>query len=141
MHRASQADLAALVALDHRCFDRPWSSDSWETELRRDWVRVWTIQGAGEVLAGFAVCWYLGEEAELLRIAVEPNERNKGLGKSLLSHSLTLAKEAGCQRMSLEVEASNRAAIALYGALGFSQVGRRPGYYAGKDGLLFVCTL
>lgn len=140
MKRAKRTDLAALVALDARCFERPWSPASWQTELDREWVRVWALEGAEGALTGFAVFWFLGEEAELLRIAVSPDHRHKGLGKTLLRQGLDFAKDSGCEGMSLEVEQGNQAAIALYQALGFAQVGRRPGYYAGKDGLLFSCS-
>lgn len=141
MHRATPTDLEAILALDARCFARPWSQASWETEIDRDWVRVWTFQGAAQSLGGYAVCWHLGDDAELLRIAVAPDERNKGRGKELLAHCLACAKQDGCARMCLEVEDGNLAAIALYKALGFEQVGTRPGYYAGKDALLFACSL
>lgn len=129
------------MALDGRCFERPWSQASWETELGRDWVRVWMLKGEGPRLIGYAVCWHLDKEAELLRIAVCSNERHRGHGKVLLRHARLSAKKEGCSRMSLEVQADNEPAIALYRALGFEAVGRRLGYYAGKDALLFACAL
>jgi ribosomal-protein-alanine N-acetyltransferase len=36
--------------------------------------------------------------------------------------------------MFLEVEAENKAAVTLYGRLGFKKVGERPAYYTGADG-------
>lgn len=89
-------------------------------------------------MAGYAVCWHLGQEAELLRIAVPMDARNQGHGKALLGHALVCAKKELCQRMTLEVQEDNIPAIALYKAFGFRSVGRRPGYYAGKDALLFA---
>lgn len=129
------------MALDGRCFERPWSQASWETELGRDWVRVWMLTGEGQRLVGYAVCWHLEKEAELLRIAVCSKERHQGHGKALMHHALGSARDEGCTSMSLEVQDDNDAAIALYRALGFEAVGRRPGYYAGKDALLFACAL
>lgn len=141
MHRATRPEFEALLALDARCFARPWSRASWETEFNRDWVRIWCFFSEDQKLAAYAVCWHLGDEAELLRIAVSPDERNKGHGKKMLKHALSCARQEGCQRMCLEVQADNRAAIALYRALGFRQVGTRPAYYAGKDALLFAAVL
>ena len=43
--------------------------------------------------------------------------------------ALERAQSAGCDSMTLEVAASNDAAIELYAAFGFSVVGRRVGYY------------
>ena len=47
------------------------------------------------------------------------------------------AAEQGCEGVSLEVAASNQAAIGLYGSLGFVSCGQRSGYYRnGEDALL-----
>lgn len=138
MRRGCASDLLGLVALDARCFDRPWSESSWNTELGRDWVRVWILPGTKAQIAGYAVCWHLDAQAELLRIAVAPEQRGKGFGKVLLAHSLEAASALGCTSMSLEVQDGNDVAIGLYKSLGFEPVGKRPGYYAGKDGLLFL---
>jgi ribosomal-protein-alanine N-acetyltransferase len=50
---------------------------------------------------------------------------------------------AHVQELFLEVRASNRAALALYLSLGFSQTGRRPRYYIDpvEDALLLTLRL
>ena len=47
---------------------------------------------------------------------------------------LLLAQGRGAQRVFLEVRPSNAAAIALYHAEGFNEIGRRPRYYPAKGG-------
>jgi ribosomal-protein-alanine N-acetyltransferase len=47
---------------------------------------------------------------------------------------LSRAKEAEMQDVFLEVRPSNAAAIALYHAEGFHEIGRRPRYYPAKGG-------
>ena len=44
------------------------------------------------------------------------------------------AKQAGMQDVFLEVRPSNQHAIALYQSVGFTEVGRRRGYYQAEDG-------
>ena len=74
--------------------------------------------------------WYhLGEEAEILDIAVPTRHRRKGYARLLLKNFLDLALERGTREVFLEVRESNAAAIALYREFGFEATGRRPNYY------------
>ena len=69
------------------------------------------------------------DESELANLAVLPAARNRGIGGMLLKSALTAAEDRGSVEMYLEVRASNASAIALYTSHGFSEVGRRRGYY------------
>ena len=82
----------------------------------------------GEVVA--VIQWRnLGEEAEILDIAVAEAHRHQGNARFLLEKFLCLVQERGVQDVFLEVRESNAAAIALYRQFGFSASGRRPKYY------------
>ena len=70
------------------------------------------------------------DEAELLTIAVHPDERRLGAGRLLLDAGTAMAVGGGARVLFLEVSTRNVAACALYGAAGFAAVGRRRGYYA-----------
>ncbi len=52
-------------------------------------------------------------------MGVLPDYRGAGLGRRLLTETLEAARAIGIERVELEVFASNEAAIALYGRLGF----------------------
>jgi ribosomal protein S18 acetylase RimI-like enzyme len=56
-------------------------------------------------------------------IALLPQYRNKGLGKSLLIHLLEQAKADGYQQISLSCDPTNNNALHLYQKLGFERVG------------------
>jgi ribosomal protein S18 acetylase RimI-like enzyme len=85
------------------------------------------------VIVGFALYRLVAGEGELLNLAVDPKARRGGVGSALLTHMMGLA-----ELWHLEVRESNAAAIALYQAAGFSQVGRRAEYYSdGEAALLF----
>jgi ribosomal protein S18 acetylase RimI-like enzyme len=64
------------------------------------------------------------DEFEILNLAVAPESRRRGLGRALL-----LAALARGGRWFLEVRESNAAARALYGSLGFREIGERRAYY------------
>jgi ribosomal protein S18 acetylase RimI-like enzyme len=48
-----------------------------------------------------------------------PDYRERGLGRRLVAEALRAARQAGIERVELEVFASNERAIAFYRALGF----------------------
>jgi len=70
----------------------------------------------GICLAGL-VMPYCGH---ITQICVAPWVRGAGVGYELLRQSLTWLREAGCCKTSLTVTASNREAIKLYEAVGFT---------------------
>ena len=82
---------------------------------------------AGGRVAGFLVCRDTAPgEAEVLNLAVAPEYRRRGIASALLA----TARERHPGELFLEVRESNAPAQALYGKLGFTIAGRRPGYYA-----------
>ncbi|MCK0095150.1 GNAT family N-acetyltransferase [Yoonia sp. F2084L] len=73
-------------------------------------------------------------EAEVLTLATHPDERRQGRARKALQSGETRARAEGAEAIFLEVAEDNTAAQALYAAAGYTQVGRRPGYYLPKDG-------
>jgi ribosomal protein S18 acetylase RimI-like enzyme len=65
----------------------------------------------------------------VMNLTVAPELRGRGLGRFLLGLARDLAVRRGALEAYLEVREGNRAARALYRSAGFSEVGRRPGYY------------
>jgi ribosomal protein S18 acetylase RimI-like enzyme len=54
-----------------------------------------------------------------LGMGLLPDYRERGLGRRLVAEALRAARQAGIERVELEVFASNERAIAFYRALGF----------------------
>ena len=82
----------------------------------------------GRVVA-FCSCWLVFDELHINTVAVDPPERRKGRASRLLTHVIADASADGAVRATLEVRASNDAAIALYTRLGFHVGAVRPRYY------------
>lgn len=98
------------------------------------------------VAEGFALVQVLPPEAELLTIAVAPKAQGRGQGRKLLAQVIDRVRAEGCDRLFLEVSELNAAALGLYKAAGFAEMGRRKGYYAGPEGtpqdaLVLSCSL
>jgi ribosomal-protein-alanine N-acetyltransferase len=71
----------------------------------------------------------LGEEEEILDIAVHAEHRRQGIARLLLEDFVRVSREHGVRNIFLEVRESNSAAAALYHKAGFSVIARRPNYY------------
>ena len=84
-------------------------------------------------IVGFLAWRDLGDEAEILDLAVARQFRRQGNARFLLENFLRLVRERGIREIFLEVRESNAPAIALYRSFGFAATGRRPNYYRNPD--------
>ena len=91
---------------------------------------------------GFILARAVADEAEILTLAVLPEQRRRGIGRALLEASLEQSRQRGARCAFLEVDAENKAALGLYYAAGFTKAGSRPGYYGpGRTALLLSRAL
>jgi ribosomal-protein-alanine N-acetyltransferase len=98
---------------------------------------VWlTLACAGKETVGFALARLILDEAELLLLAVKKKWQHQGIGRMLLHAFVEASANRGAKRVHLEVRNGNYA-VNLYKAAGFSEVGRRRGYYNGRDGQVY----
>ncbi len=82
---------------------------------------------------GFALGQLIAGEVELLTIAVKPEAQGRGFGRLLLEHFHTEALSRGAEVAFLEVAEDNISARSLYMKAGYSESGRRKGYYKRSD--------
>jgi ribosomal-protein-alanine acetyltransferase len=137
VREARKEDLEQVLAIEKSWPTTPgWSASQFAEELESGRSRFIVATSSGAV-AGFAVLWVVGLEAQLLTIAVHPDAANKGCGRRLLARAMAIGSSWDCTRMTLEVSALNQAALRLYESEGFQVVGRRAKFYPdGSDALL-----
>jgi ribosomal protein S18 acetylase RimI-like enzyme len=141
---ASQADetfLQAMLALTGSW--RPGSPPSTPEELAADshhsrYLEGWVREGDAGVVAELdgrpvGAAWYrtfsvsepgygfLDQETPEISVAVEPDQRGRGVGTALLRALCELARQEGIAALSLSVERDNPA-LRLYQRLGFVEV-------------------
>lgn len=135
--RPSATDDPALLAALHK---NSFPGDFWTADAI---AALLATPGAFAFAAaqGFILARAAGGEAEILTIAVDPAARRQGLGRALLAVAAQQAARLGAGRLFLEVSTANRAALALYKAGGFSEIGRRKAYYGDQDALVLARTL
>jgi len=124
-------ELDAIVALESESFTNPWSRETLEWELRNsDVTHIYVLRLDDGTIVAFCVCWIIFNELHINTVAVAPAARRRGLATVLLKHVMAEAAARAVTRATLEVRASNTAALKLYEALGFRVTATRSGYYS-----------
>lgn len=126
--RLEEKFIPAILDIENVSNGSPWSEKSFRNELNHS-HGIMLVALEGEVVLGYAGAWMVVDEAHITTVAVAPNARRRGIGRTLTEKILTEAKEKGMACSTLEVRAGNEAAIELYKKLGFVETARRKGYY------------
>ena len=126
--KAQAADLASLAIIEKEAMTHPWSEEQLAAELFHPAAFV-VVAALPEEVAGFLVFRAHPPEAEILRLAVRPVWQQQGFARRILQKGLQYLAGQGVSICFLEVRRSNTAARSCYDRAGFTEVGRRPGYY------------
>ena len=129
------SDRQAVLELDQRALGGFWTPAQWQVELddpRRPALGLWRDRA----LVAMASGWLVVDELHITLVACDPEHRRQGLGRTVLTALLATALEQGAIHATLEVAASNQAALALYASLGFAEAGVRRAYYRNGDDAL-----
>lgn len=130
---ARAEDAARIAALHGKSFASPWDEASFAGFLADPSCITLVAESAGEA-AGFITARGAGEEADIVTLAVAPEARCQGVGRKLVDALAAALRARGAAALFLEVGEDNHAAVSLYRRAGFTDAGRRPGYYATQNG-------
>lgn len=129
---AGPDDVAAVAALERDALGR----DAWSESLVADGVAgrvpttLFLVAVLGDTVTGYAAVSVVADVAELQRIAVRATHRRTGVASALLAHVEQEATTRHADRILLEVRDDNAGALAFYARQGFTELDRRPRYYA-----------
>lgn len=123
-----QKHLQAVAQLEEANFSLPWDYASLESELKNP-LALWLVALDGDAVVGYIGSQAVLEEADMMNLAVSEAYRRRGIARELVRELISRLSMNGVTCLTLEVRASNNAAVSLYGSMGFVQVGRRPKYY------------
>ena len=124
----NESHVAQVAALEKQCFSDPWSENSVASELSNP-LSLWLIAEEDGAVCGYVGSQTVLDETDMMNIAVHPDCRRKGIAAALITELVSRLKARGSRVLRLEVRESNFSAIALYEALGFTQLGLRKNYY------------
>jgi ribosomal-protein-alanine N-acetyltransferase len=132
-------DLPQVIAIERRAFPTPWSLAMFVLELAKP-SGVCLAAVEDKRIVGYLVCARYADVWHLMNIAVDPQERRRGIATALLEEMF--ARAGAEESYTLEVRPSNDGAIALYERFGFRSAGTRKRYYSdtGEDALIMWRT-
>jgi ribosomal protein S18 acetylase RimI-like enzyme len=143
---AHKEDLTATVDLEKACFSSDLSLKKRQLQyLQQRKSAVFLVaEQAGQVIGeGIALVRQhkRGISGRIYSLAVDQANRGKHVGRDLLQAMIAELAARGVERVYLEVEQSNIAAIALYEHNGFRSIGKLPNYYGpGLDGMHMMAS-
>lgn len=124
------AHIAAIAAIEEQCFSTPWSAAALAEELNNPRAVFRVATDDDERVLGYAGMHHVGDEGYIANVAVDPAARRQGVARALMAELEAYGREHALYRLTLEVRASNAAAIALYAGAGYVCDGVRPRFYA-----------
>lgn len=136
-------DINAVMEVEKSVYPYPWTKGIFADCLRVNY-ECWVATVENDIIA-HAVLSVAAGESHILNLAVGKGYQKQGIGKQLLKHMVGIARIKSVDIIMLEARPSNVAAIQLYEAIGFNEIGIRKGYYPAdngkEDALLFAMQL
>mgnify|MGYP003662982266 FL=1 len=121
------ADRAAVVNLWRLVFaeDPPWNEPNLviDTKLTVQPHLFFVAELEGEVV-GTTVAGFDGVRGWVHHVAVHPDAQRKGIASLLMTAAEAGLRKMGCQKLNLQVRASNTSVLEFYEELGFQKEDR-----------------
>jgi ribosomal-protein-alanine N-acetyltransferase len=113
---ATEKDLKRIAEIDRLSFPRQWDYCDFEAALND----LFFVFEKTETL-GFLIgcCWQMEKKALLMRMAVHPEHRGKGIGTMLIESALESLTKMNITEVEVNVEAAKPGVIKLCEQLGF----------------------
>ena len=132
--RMNANDIDGVIKIEEASYGaHHWSKDSFLNEVNNELAKYYALYTSDGVLAGYAGCWHILEEAHITTIAISPEFRRRKYGEALLQRIINDCYKEKIKYITLEVRVSNEAAINLYSKYGFTSFGTRKGYYQNNN--------
>lgn len=132
---ATEQDAAEIARIELVSFKTPWSEEMILSEMREP-LSSFFVAVFQQKIIGYYGFLHILDELHILNVAVDPDLRQKGVGKKLIGHLVEQARALSARAVTLEVRESNLPAIRLYESFGFACAGVRPHYYTDKENAL-----
>jgi [ribosomal protein S18]-alanine N-acetyltransferase len=130
LRRLELHDLNAIERIERASYPTPWSRSMFAGELAKpSSLSLGAFDRETGVLLGYLVISRYVDAWHVMNVAVAPDQRRRGIARTLLQHLFDVTSADERRGYTLEVRVSNEGAIKLYETLGFVRRGVRRGYY------------
>ena len=123
-----EKDITDIANLERETFSDAWSEQSSGETFEQNQAFITVAERNGNVV-GYCIIYYVLDEGEIARIAVDKALRRQGIGQSLLDYTCRCCEEKHIELLCLDVRQSNEVARRFYEQYGFIQDGTRKGFY------------
>ena len=132
-----------ILLIEQQCFSLPWTRDQLMAQLSEHMHIFLAAEDESGRAVGYVGLMYVLDEGYISNVAVSPDRRREGIADMLLTELYARAKAKKLSFLTLEVRESNIPAQCLYKKHGYTEVGRRKGYYSRpkEDAVLMTCFL
>lgn len=121
-------------------FDDFWNVNTLEQELINE-NSYYLVARNDNQIVGFVGMKCVLDEADIMNIVTKKDKRNLGIGYTLLTELINIAKEKRIKKITLEVNENNVSAIHLYKKIGFKEISIRKNYYNTDNALIMQISL
>jgi [ribosomal protein S18]-alanine N-acetyltransferase len=125
--KVSLSNIEQIVNIEKETQLSPWSADVFSDCLGAGYDS-YQVTKDKDIL-GYYFSIIGNGEAQLLNLVVKKEKEGLGIGHSLMTHFISLAKKLGALCIYLEVRTSNTRAINFYKKKGFIEISTRKNYY------------
>lgn len=140
MRNAVAADAPFIASAEAAYIDCPWTEEQIAEEIASE-SAVFLVAECDGSPCGYVSGSIAADECEMSNIAVSAQYRRRGIATALLKAFTAELELRGVKHVFLLVRDGNAPAYELYRRNGFCVVGRRTGYYKGKDALIMRLNL
>ena len=126
-----------LFELEKNNFSDNYSFESCTAELQNS-NKIYFGAYINNQIVGYIGIMIAFDQAELLRIAVNIQHRQKGVATALLNNALLYLKDRNIKEIFLEVSDKNTAAINFYQNNQFQQLYTRKNYYSDSTNAIIM---
>jgi len=99
----------------------------------REMQRIWIVDYDGEVAGSIAIVKNSDEESQLRWFILRPDQRGKGIGKTLVAEAVEFCQSVGYKRIILWTLSELEVAIAIYKKYGFVKTEVKAHYIWGRE--------
>jgi len=122
-------DLPAILAIEQQS-PSPWSMTQLEGEFfGANGLHLVCTEETNGRICGYVMSRHIADEAEILRLGVNIEDRRRGIASLLLKSLLQNLRYKSVNRCHLELRGANTRARSLYEKFDFVMTGRRKNYY------------
>ena len=140
IRKAKISDLEDIIEIENLCFNDPWPDDVLCHSITA-YDQIFICAADEKQVFGYVNMQYVLDEGYIGNVAVHPDYRRMGIGKTLIDEIIKEGEQLKLSFITLEVRENNTPAKELYKISGFEYAGVRNNYYVNPKENAIIMTL